>query len=91
MYIKFNAQFLFHLREGQDYIYVFGHEFYCLTVQPVKDCVIHSEISLCSFHSQKSSFQDSRCSSKLSLGLSAIVTFNYSFSGCHHKSASSRA
>lgn len=58
MYIKFNAQFLFHLREEQDYIYVFGHEFYCLTVQPAKDCVIHSEIPLCSFHPQKSSFQD---------------------------------
>lgn len=50
--------FPFLLRDGQDYIHVLWHRIYHLTPQPDKDCVIHSEHSPRSFHSQKSSFQD---------------------------------
>lgn len=53
--------------------------------------MIHSEHSPSHFHSQK--FLIPRPiipagASKLSQGLSTIVTFNYSFSACHHESAS---
>lgn len=49
--------FSFPPHTRKDYIQEFRHGFY-LTPQPDKDCVIHSEHSPSSFHSQKSSFQD---------------------------------
>ena len=82
---------LFLFIEEQDCVQVSGHKFSHRAPHPDKDRVIHSEHSPSHFHSQKFLIPRpiiSAVASKLSQGLSTIVTFNYSFSACHHESAS---